>query len=184
MATRKYRDQTWLHPGLQLRPSQIHGKGLVATRPLRKGETVLIFGGTLFSKAEIDAGKASSRTLMQIDDDSWLGNRAGEPVGEDYFINHTCDPNLWMIDEVTLVARRNIAAGEEITMDYAMHFADPNWTMRNPCKCRAPICRQVISGKDWTLAQLQIRYKDHFSPFLNKRIASLARTDQRDIRAW
>ncbi len=61
MVMRNYRDQTWLHPGLKLRPSRIHGKGLVATRPLCEGETVLIFGGTLFSKAEVDAGKANNQ---------------------------------------------------------------------------------------------------------------------------
>ncbi len=177
MAKKNYRGQTWLHPGLKLRPSRIHGKGLVATRPLRQGETVLIFGGTLFSKAQVDTGKANNRTLMQVDDDSWLGNRAEEPVGEDYFVNHSCEPNLWMSDEVTLVARRNIAAGEEVTMDYAMHFADPNWTMSNPCKCGSLLCRQVVTGKDWMLGQLQTRYRDHFSPFLNRRVAGLVRTD-------
>jgi SET domain-containing protein len=177
MATRDYLGQTWLHSGLKLRPSQIHGRGLVATRPLRKGETVLIFGGTLFSKTQVEAGKANNRTLMQIDDDSWLGNRAEEPPGEDYFINHSCDPNLWMSDEVTLTARRDIADGEEITMDYAMHFADPNWTMRTPCKCGSSQCRQIITGKDWTLARLQARYRDHFSPILNRRVATLVGTD-------
>jgi hypothetical protein len=144
---------------------------------LRKGETVLIFGGTLLSKTQVEAGKANNRTLMQIDDDSWLGNRAEEPVGEDYFINHSCDPNLWMSDEVTLTARRDIADGEEVTMDYAMHFADPNWTMRTPCKCGSSQCRQIITGKDWTLAQLQARYRDHFSPVLNRRVATLVGTD-------
>ncbi len=177
MARRSYRDQSWLHPGLKLRLSRIHGKGLVVTRPLPQGEAVLIFGGTLFSKAQVVAGKANNRTLMQMDDDSWLGNRAEEPIGEDYFINHSCEPNLWMGDEVTLVARRKIAAGEEVTMDYAMHFADPNWTMRNPCKCGSSLCRQVITGKDWMLAQLQTSYRDHFSPFLNKRVASLTKTE-------
>jgi SET domain-containing protein len=114
---------------------------------------------------------------MQVNDDSWLGNSAEEPVGEDYFINHSCDPNLWMSDEVTLAARRNIAAGEEVMMDYATHFADPDWTMRNPCKCGSLLCRQVITGKDWMLVQLQISYRDHFSPFLNRRVASLVRRD-------
>ena len=84
---------------------------------MKKDETVVIFGGTLFSRSDIDTGKANNRTLMQISEDSWLGNRADEPLGDDYCINHSCDPNLWMKDEVTLVARTDIAPGVEVTMD-------------------------------------------------------------------
>lgn len=67
--------------------------------------------GTVFSKAEIDAGRANKRTLMQIDEELWLGSRIDEPLSDDYFLNHSCDPNLWMLDEVTLVARRDIPLG-------------------------------------------------------------------------
>ncbi len=165
--------QTSLHPSLGVGPSRIHGRGFHASRSIRAGEVVVEFGGTLFSRADIDAGKANSRTLMQVDEGLWLGNRADEPEGEDYFINHSCDPNLWMEDEVTLVARRDIAAGEEATMDYAMHFADPSWTLRNQCRCSSPLCRQVITGKDWMVRELQERYDGHFSPFLNRRIVKL-----------
>ncbi len=40
-------------------------------------------------------------------------------------LNHSCDSNLWMADEATVVARRDIAAGEELTLDYALHPASP-----------------------------------------------------------
>src|SRR5712691_6460741 len=109
--SRSYRPRDWQDPRLEVRPSLIHGKGLIAVRPIKRGEVVIIFGGTLFSKEDIAAGKANNRTLMQVDEESWLGNRAEEPLSEDYFINHSCDPNLWMQDEVTLAARRRITAG-------------------------------------------------------------------------
>lgn len=35
-------------------------------------------------------------------------------------LNHACDSNLWMADEVTLIARRHIVSGEELTVDYAL----------------------------------------------------------------
>ena len=113
---------------------------------------------------------------MQVDEESWLGNRAEEPLDEDYFINHSCDPNLWMQDEVTLTARRSITAEEEATMDYAMHFADPAWTMRQPCSCGSSLCRGQIRGADWMLDDLQRRYLGHFSPLLNQRIAHLQKS--------
>ena len=98
----------------------IHGKGLVATQRFRVDEVVILFGGTLFSKENIVAGKADSRTLMQVDEDLWLGEPIGRPLGAGNFINHFCDPNLWITDEVTnLTARREINPGEEVTMDYA-----------------------------------------------------------------
>ncbi len=174
---RHYRPRDWRDPRLEVRPSLIHGKGLIAVRPIKRGEVVIIFGGTLFSREDIVAGKANKRTLMQIGEESWLGNRAEEPLSEDYFINHSCDPNLWMQDEVTLTARRSIAAGEEATMDYAMHFADPAWTMRQPCSCGSSLCRGRIRGTDWMLDDLQKRYLGHFSPLLNQRIAHLQKSN-------
>jgi SET domain-containing protein len=148
-----------------VRPSLIHGKGLIAVRPIKRGEVVMIFGGTLFSREDIVAGKANTRTLMQIGEESWLGNRADEPLSEDYFINHSCDPDLWMQDEVTLTARRRITTGEEVTMDYAMHFADPTWTMRQPCSCGSSLCRGQIRGTDWMLDDLQNDTSNTSVPF-------------------
>ncbi len=167
---KRYPSRTWLDPRLEARPSSIHGKGFFATRPINAGEVVTVFGGTLFSQTDIAAGRANNRTLMQVEEGSWLGNRVDEPLGEDYFINHSCDPNLWMKDEVTLFARRKIMPGEEVTMDYAMHFADPDWSMKQPCRCGSGLCRGHITGKDWMREDLQKRYTGHFSPFLNKRI--------------
>jgi SET domain-containing protein len=173
---RHYRLRDWRDPRLEVRPSLIHGNGLIALRPIKRGEVVMIFGGTLFSREDIVAGKANARTLMQIGEESWLGNRAEEPLSEDYFINHSCDPNLWMQDEVTLTARRSITAGEEAAMDYAMHFADPAWTMRQPCSCGSSLCRGQIRGTDWMLDDLQKRYLGHFSPLVNQRIAHLQKS--------
>ncbi len=177
MKREHYLPQTRLRSGLEVRQSRIHGKGFHASQAIRAGEVVIEFGGTLFSKADIDAGKANNRTLMQVDEVTWLGNRADEPLGEDYFINHSCDPNLWLLDEVTLVARRQIGAGEEVTMDYAMHFADSAWTMRNSCQCGSTLCRHTITGRDWMMRGLQERYAGHFSPFLNERITRLRKLD-------
>jgi len=169
-----YRAQDWKHPSLDVGSSRIQGAGTFAKSFIDVGEVVWIFGGTVFSKEDIGAGRADKRTLMQIDEGLWLGNRVDEPLTDDYFINHSCDPNLWMMDEVTLVARRDIEVGEEVTMDYAMHFADPHWTMRNTCSCGSTLRRGTITGRDWMLKELQQRYRDHFSPIINGRITKLS----------
>ncbi len=170
---KNYLRESWLDSRLEVRSSPIHGKGFFVTQPIRPNEVVIVFGGTLFSKADIEAGKANRRTLMQTDEELWIGNRADEPEGQDYFVNHSCEPNLWMRDEVTLVARREIVPGEEVTMDYAMHFGDPDWIMKTLCCCGSSHCRRTISGNDWLLHDLQTRYAGHFSPFLNRRIKRL-----------
>src|SRR3989442_1939491 len=68
---RHYRPRDWRDPRLEIRPSLIHGKGLIAVRPIKRGEGGIIFGGKLFSPEDIVAGKASTRTLMQIGEESW-----------------------------------------------------------------------------------------------------------------
>lgn len=85
----------------------------------------------------------------------------GTPVR---FGNHSCNPNLWWEDGLTLVARRDINAGEELTNDYATSTALPDFRMA--CRCGSDNCRRVISGEDWKLETLQAAYGDHWTPAL------------------
>jgi hypothetical protein len=78
-----------------------------------------------------------------------------------------------MLDARTVGARRDIAAGEELTLDYALFSVAPEWRME--CHCGSSLCRGVVTGNDWRLAELQERYAGHFSPFINARIAKLHR---------
>jgi hypothetical protein len=75
-----------------------------------------------------------------------------------------------MADEVTLVARRDLEAGEEATVDYALFTTRSNWMLDRRCRCGSPHCRLIITGDDWMREDLQERYRDHFSPFINRRI--------------
>jgi len=68
---------------------------------------------------------------------------------------------------VTETARRASAPGEEPTFDYALATAVP-WSIS--CRCGSPACRCLITGNDWWRPELQERYREHFSPFINARI--------------
>ncbi|MBV9279409.1 MAG: SET domain-containing protein-lysine N-methyltransferase [Chloroflexi bacterium] len=103
---------------------------------------------------------AEGLNLMQEDDD---------PA---QFGNHSCEPNLWMADEITVVARRAIEPGEELTIDYAL-MTVVTWTME--CRCGTRCCRGLITGDDWRLPELRRRYRGRFSPFINDRIRRLER---------
>lgn len=88
-------------------------------------------------------------------------------------LNHHCDSNLWMLDAITLGARMRIAAGSELTVDYALFTASGEW-LEAPCSCGSPYCRVTPRGTDWRSSAVQSRYSGQFSPFLNARIRSLA----------
>jgi uncharacterized protein len=39
------------------------------------------------------------------------------------------------------------------------------------CRCGGTGCRGTVTGADWHRADLQARYRGHFSPFIERRIA-------------
>jgi len=82
--------------------------------------------------------------------------------------NHSCDPNLWWADAYTLIARRPIVPGEEVTSDYAASTGIADFAMA--CSCGSALCRGVITGEDWRRPELQARYGDHWIPALLGRI--------------
>lgn len=170
-ATRiKYRTESWIDPRIEIRNSLIEGKGLFAKAPVQKDETLIICGGTLFVGQDIETGRAREQSLFQIGEDLYLGNLSTDPVTDDEFLNHSCDPNVWIEDEATLVACRDIDAGEELTGDYGTWDANPAWKLAHECNCGSLLCRRVITGSDWQLPELQERYGQHFTPFLNGQI--------------
>jgi SET domain-containing protein len=162
--------ESWLDPRIEVRPSTIHGCGMFAAQPIHAGEVVIIWGGDLFTGEDIRAGKARRDSVAALDEDLYLADPVDDPDGPDYFLNHSCSPNVWMQDAVTLVARRDIVPSEELTADYALWEMDEDWTLPEECRCGSPLCRTIITGGDWRLAMLQERYAGHFSPLLNRRI--------------
>jgi hypothetical protein len=168
-----YSRYPWTDPRVEVGPSPINGVGMIAREPIREGEVVVIWGGVLFNRAEIEAGRARGHSIVDVADGVYLGGPIEEPLTTDDYMNHSCDPNLWLIDEVTLAARRDIAAGEELTADYSTWGGDPDWALPVACSCGSPLCRKTITGNDWMLESLQRRYEGHFSPYLNERIRKL-----------
>ena len=81
---------------------------------------VEVIGGVVMTTAELHAFQQTvpRYNAIQIDEHLHLvelpeitAQRKGGSL------NHACDSNLWMADDVTLIARRNIAAGEELTAE-------------------------------------------------------------------
>ena len=109
------------------------------------------------------------RRSSQIDDDLFMVAAELEEPGD--HLNHSCAPNCGIAGGVIVVALREIAAGENLTYDYAM--TDGCDYDEFDCICGAATCRGQITGNDWMLPELQLRYRGSFSPYLARRIASL-----------
>lgn len=148
--------------------SAIEGRGLVAVAPIDKGEVVAVKGGHIVDTATMRQLPERLRVSdIQIADDLHLvalEDAEYEPVM--LFLNHSCEPNVGFAGNVVLVAMRDIAAGEELTTDYAL-FDDYDGQM--PCRCGTQSCRQVIDGHDWRRPELQRRYAGYFSWYLQRR---------------
>jgi SET domain-containing protein len=170
-ARRGYPLQSWVDARIEVAASPVQGLGMFTRQPVQAGEILIIWGGVIFTEAEIKAGKARPHSIAGIGEGLYLADPADAPDSPDYFLNHSCDPNLWMVDEITLAARRDISAGEELTADYAMWENDPDWVLQ-PCTCGSALCRGTITGKDWMSEELQAKYAGHFMPFINQRIRS------------
>jgi uncharacterized protein len=178
----KYLLTSWYDPRVEIRPSSIQGGGMFARAPFQPGETVAIVGGTLMNGAEFAAYLQGVErwNAHQIGEDLHLVDLIQTPDAVDGSINHSCDSNLWMGDEVTIIARRPIAASEELTLDYALTTTQPDWRLDQPCQCGSPLCRGRVTGNDWRLSDVQARYAGHFVPYINERIRRLHEMDEID----
>lgn len=173
MTSLRVHEHCWLHERVEVRPSSTEGHGLFATSLLPTGTIVARYGGRLVSRAELlemFAAAAADPDHPYIDCYSVEQgvDLVIEPGQAIHFGNHSCDPNVWHLDAFTLGARRDILAGEEITLDYATQTDNPDFSME--CRCGAASCRGQVTGADWRLPELRERYGDHWVPGLLARI--------------
>lgn len=165
-STLRVPSECWLTPAANVRGSAIEGLGLFAKRDIQADEPVMHLGGQIIDDAALDALTPPYSSLCIAQGAHILIDPA-HPVR---YGNHSCDPNLWHQDATTVVARRAIAKGVELTIDYATHTISPSWYLR--CRCGTADCRGSISGNDWKLSVLQERYGRHWTPPLIAAIAA------------
>ncbi|MBP6945319.1 SET domain-containing protein-lysine N-methyltransferase [Patescibacteria group bacterium] len=164
--------ENWISHKVEIRKAESEGEGMFANQLIQAGEEVVKFGGEYSNNHnEVEVARSAGKLIMQWDEELWSIEERGD--GDDYFLNHSCDSNLWMKDAYTLIAKRDIQIGEELTADYAIWEADKTFVSKWECRCGSVECRGQVTGKDWRSSELQERYKDHFTPLLNKRIAKL-----------
>ena len=133
-----------LAPGLSIKKSSINGKGCFATRSFGQRKKIAEYTGERISDFEAMKRARGRRHLRICDIDgrfSLDGARGGNGT---HYINHSCEPNAFMKilhGHVLFFARREINAGQEITIDYEQTLL-PN---SRRCHCGAQNCRGTIN---------------------------------------
>ncbi|TPX71420.1 hypothetical protein SpCBS45565_g01079 [Spizellomyces sp. 'palustris'] len=178
------------NPKVEFRVSPTAGSGNFAKETIMKGE--IIFEGPietyLLTKEEIRAKpKWLEEFMMHYGEQAEDGIFVGPPYADldaSYFTNHHCDANLWYEDYDIMVARREIAVGEELNFDYGTIYSDPEILDINPCQCGARNCRKHITGNDWKKAEVQEMHGlEHFWPHVQKKILKTSKLRKRETLA-
>jgi len=123
---------------LVLRQSPIHSWGCYTTEPIRKGTLVVEYVGQRLSSDHADDlyDDVPQTYLFGLDS----GKHVVDGFGVAAFINHSCQPNCEtdiIAGHIWVIARRNVAAGEELTYDYNLFDGEDD----APCFCGATRCR-------------------------------------------
>jgi uncharacterized protein len=141
-------------PPIEVRNSSVHGRGVFATRAIKKGERIIEYLGERVSHKEADRryelkDENDSHTFLFIVDSRTVID-AGVDGNDARFFNQSCDPNCESTVEkkrVFIDAMRDIALGEELTYDYQIYrdWDDPdNIDQVFACRCGAPNCRGTM----------------------------------------
>lgn len=169
--------RTWTSPkAVKGQPSSISGKGVFAIEPISKGEVVQIKGGHILEARELDElSDHLQNSEITISDGMHLAaTNQHEYEHVMLYLNHSCEPNVGLNGNIVFVAMRDISAGEELTVDYAMFDDHDDEVMT--CCCGSKSCRTKITGQDWRRPDLQQRYGSYFSSYLQERMKHLGST--------
>ena len=128
---------------VEVRPSRIEGLGIFALRSFRPGERI----------RQINVVREITLEFPLVSEMGERTDHCDYPDGKvvllgfpDRHVNHSCDPNAYQMfegDSSFLVARRTIAPGDEISVDYNVNItAGTAW----PCRCGAKRCSGFVVG--------------------------------------
>lgn len=145
-------------PLVKARNSPIHGKGVYAVAPIKKGTRIIEYLGERISHSEADdryevKGEDDGHTFLFIASSRTVID-AGVNGNDARFINHHCNPNCETVIEnsrVFIDAIRDIKPGEELGYDYQLTWEstdDPQELALYACRCGARKCRGTMLDRD------------------------------------
>lgn len=144
-------------PYYAVRNSKIHGRGVFAKKPIRKGTRIIEYTGPIVSTEEADVigvqneNGHSHTMLFEIDKDRVINGNEG---GDARYLNHGCDPNCETVqdgDRIFIEALRSIKQGEELCYDYHLQVPgkiSDKVKKEYACFCGSPLCRGTQIAPD------------------------------------
>lgn len=145
VARHRRRQRAWV-----MRGNSIAGYGIVASRPIAKGEVV--FRGEERAQRIVTRGHVERQWSAA---DYELFMHYAVPLSDQVYVmwdedptawapqNHSCDANTRYVG-LDVIAARDIAIGEEITLDYAELLDEQG--AHFTCRCGSPRCRGEVRG--------------------------------------
>ena len=142
---------------IEARRSEIHGNGVFAKLPRKKGERVIRYKGLLRTHKETDKAYGgepdSGHTFLFTLNDKYVID-ANVDGNDARWINHSCDPNCEAVleehegkdrrkDRVFIESVRAIKPGEELTYDYGITLDEPHTARLKKiwaCRCGSKNC--------------------------------------------
>lgn len=139
-------DLKYVNFNLKVAPSKIHRWGLYAQELIPKGRKVIEYTGERINRKETKrrAEERENIYLFTLDKYWTIDGAVGGSGAE--VINHCCEPNCVsriLKGHIIYFATRDIAPGEELTIDYRF---DKD-VERVLCRCGAKNCRGTINLK-------------------------------------
>jgi SET domain-containing protein len=138
-----------------VRTSDIHGRGVFATKTIRGGTAIVEYKGqrTSYEKAlrrsDSDPEDSAHTFLFELDDGRVID--AGVRGNAARWINHSCDPNCEPSEDaegrIFIKAKRTIRDGEELSYNYRLNI-EGRLTKREragyACRCGSAKCRGTL----------------------------------------
>ncbi|MEO8910963.1 MAG: SET domain-containing protein-lysine N-methyltransferase [Gemmatimonadaceae bacterium] len=139
-----------------VRNSRIHGRGVFATRYIRKGTRIIEYTGERIDNDEADRRYDDTRMkrhhtfLFALDRNTVIDGALKAGGGDARLINHSCEPNCEAVitgKKIFIHALRGIEPGAELAYDYQYERTGKNDAALEKfyvCKCSADNCRGTI----------------------------------------
>jgi len=133
------------------------GKTLYANSDFWRGEEIFRIEGKLV--------REPTRTSVPVKKDLFV-----EPDNEGRYLCHSCEPSAGVKDGRKIVAFRDIVAGEEVSVDYAMivnrYRPTQGFEQDLLCRCESDSCRGVLGSYDNLSDEIREKYRGFVSEYL------------------
>ncbi|MDQ5897181.1 MAG: uncharacterized protein QG612_1267 [Pseudomonadota bacterium] len=152
-----------LHPDTQLRwIDDVIGYGVFVTRPIPRGTVVWVRCALDIALTPAQCAELPPAHQATLAHFGYLDATGDTILCWDHgrYINHSCQPAMLSLGDEAEIAPRDLAAGEQLTCEYALC----NIVQPLSCRCGVPQCRGLIRADD--VFRLESRWADEVAQAL------------------